>query len=179
MWNKQRSAASNTRSSVIGQGAFGVVTKRRSEHIGGWVVIKVGRTGGQHCTDRYVKQSFDRELWFLGTMKHPAIVKLVDHKYDEELEQLELHLELASMDLKELIERHKSGLPEARAKVDTLDIEIPVPVTGCLGVPASTERAASGHKASEHSLLRGDRPMQAVRLRRGPSVRGASPALQS
>lgn len=98
-------------------------------------MIKVGRTGGQHRTDRFVRQSFDRELWFLGTMKHPAIVKLLEHKYDEELEQLELHLELASMDLKQLIERNKSGLPEAKAKVVTLDIEIPVPIAGCLGVP--------------------------------------------
>ena len=135
MWNKQRSAPCNTRGNVIGEGAFGVVTKRRSQHIGGWVVIKVGRTGGQHRTDRFVRQSFDRELWFLGTMKHPAIVKLLEHKYDEELEQLELHLELASMDLKQLIERNKSGLPEAKAKVVTLDIEIPVPIAGCLGVP--------------------------------------------
>lgn len=98
----------------IGSGAYGVVYRARDRRDNSTVALKKIKINGQDTDEDGVPSSSLREIGLLRSLKHPNVLRLLDVQFcDTNLYLVFEHLDL---DLKKLLDKHKTGLPHLLLK---------------------------------------------------------------
>lgn len=98
----------------IGSGAYGVVYKARDRRDQSIVALKKVKLNNSETDEDGVPSSSLREIGLLKDLKHPNVLRLIDVQICET--SLFLIFEHLDLDLKKLLDRHRSGLPSLLVK---------------------------------------------------------------
>jgi len=103
-----------TKFEKIGSGAYGVVYKARDRRDQSVVALKKVKLNNTYTDEDGVPSSSLREIGLLKDLSHPNVLRLLDVQICQG--SLYLVFEHLDLDLKKLLDKHKSGLPRSLVK---------------------------------------------------------------
>lgn len=103
-----------TKFEIIGSGAYGVVFRARDRRDQSVVALKKVKLNNNDTDEDGVPSSSLREIGLLKDLKHPNVLRLLDVQISNT--SLYLVFEHLDLDLKKLLDKNRSGLPQQLVK---------------------------------------------------------------